>query len=137
MPSKECVFNREDELITIPGFMWHKNTTMPFSKVAFSFTQPSAQGLGAYQLVALRPDKMFSQYLMTSGWSCYEDLSFFVWYMDKNRPLPSGDAFDEFRQQDYERRKAAGFPKPLFPARFETPEATPEQQAERERIGGW
>ena len=137
MPPKECLFNRQDSLITIPGFMWHKNITMPFSEIAFSFTQPSAQGIGAYQLNILRPDKMFSQYLMTTGRSCYEDLSFFVWYMDKNRPLPPGDAFDEFRERDFERRKAEGFPKPLFPARFETPEHTPEQQEERERIGGW
>ena len=137
MPPKECIFNREDGLVTIPGFMWHKNITIPFNNIAFSFTQPSTQGIGAYQLVVLRPDKMFSQYLMTTGWSCYEDLSFLVWYMDKNRPLPSGDGFDQFRDLDFERRKALGFPKPLFPARFETPEATTEQQAERLMIGGW
>ncbi len=62
---------------------------------------------------------------------------FIVWYMDKNRPLPLGSAFDAFREKDFERRKKAGFPKPLFPATFDTPEATPEQQAERELIGGW
>ncbi len=41
------------------------------------------------------------------------------------------------RQQDYERRKAEGFPKPLYPSNIPTPEATKEQQAERKRIGGW
>ena len=63
-------------------------------------------------------------------------LLFFVIYYF-TRPLLPGDAFDEFRQRDFERRKAQGFPKPLFPARFDTPEATLEQQAERVRIGGW
>ncbi len=63
--------------------------------------------------------------------------NFFVWYMDKNRPLPPGKAFDPYRDQDFKRRKAEGFPKPLYPSNIPTPEATPEQQAERERIGGW
>ncbi len=63
--------------------------------------------------------------------------NFLVWYMDKNCPLPPGTAFDPYRQRDFERRKAEGFPKPLFPSNIPTPEATMEQQAERERIGGW
>ncbi|REH46496.1 hypothetical protein C7448_10756 [Tenacibaculum gallaicum] len=61
-------------------------------------------------------------------------LSFYVWYMDKNRPLPPGDAFDPYRQKDFERRKAEGFPPPLYySCGIPTPEATPEQQAEREQ----
>ncbi|CAA0234038.1 Probable transmembrane hypothetical protein [Tenacibaculum maritimum] len=69
---------------------------------------------------------------------CIEDFwSFTVWYMDKNRPLPPGSAFDVYREQDYQRRKAAGFPKPLYPSKIATPEATKEQQAARKRIGGW
>lgn len=63
--------------------------------------------------------------------------AFTVWYMDKNRPLPPGTVFDPYRQKDFERRKAAGFPRPLYPADFETPEANPEQQAQRKQIGGW
>jgi len=67
----------------------------------------------------------------------YKDWSFYVWYMDKNRPLPPGTAFDPYRQQDFERRKAEGFPKPLYESNVPTPEATPEQQKERLLIGGW
>jgi hypothetical protein len=63
--------------------------------------------------------------------------SYFVWYMDKNRPLPPGKAFDPYRQKDFERRKAEGFPKPLFESNIPTPEATKQQRAERKRIGGW
>ena len=66
-----------------------------------------------------------------------KEWSLYVWYMDKNRPLPPGTAFDPYRQKDFERRKAEGFPKPLYPSNIPTPEATPEQQQERLRIGGW
>ncbi len=66
-----------------------------------------------------------------------KDWSLYVWYMDKNRPLPPGTAFDPYRQKDFERRKNEGFPRPLYPSNIPTPEVTPEQQQERERIGGW
>jgi len=64
-------------------------------------------------------------------------MTFITWYMDKNRPLPPNKEFDQFRIKDFERRKAEGFPKPLYPGKIKTPEATKEQQAERKRIGGW
>ena len=67
----------------------------------------------------------------------YEEWSLYVWYMDKNRPLPPGTAFDAYRDKDFERRKTLGFPKPLYQSEVPTPEATPEQQAERKKIGGW
>ena len=67
----------------------------------------------------------------------YKDWSFYVWYMDKNRPLPPGTAFDPYREQDYERRKTLGFLRPLYYSNIPTPEATKEQQKERELIGGW
>ena len=72
-----------------------------------------------------------------ADWDRDDYWNFLVWYMDKNRPLPPGKAFDPYREQDFERRKAAGFPKPLYPSDIKTPEATPEQQKERQRIGGW
>jgi hypothetical protein len=40
---------------------------------------------------------------------------------------------DPFREEDYQRRKAEGFPPPLFCSCIPTPEATPEQQAERNK----
>jgi len=52
--------------------------------------------------------------------------------MDKNRPLPPGSAFDPYREKDFQRRKSEGFPPPLYKSTVPTPEATPEQQAERE-----
>jgi len=44
----------------------------------------------------------------------YAFWEFVVWYMDKNRPLPPGKVFDPYRKRDYERRKAEGFPEPLY-----------------------
>lgn len=138
MPKKELILNRKDGLITFPGFMWHKNITMPVESVVFKYTGPNAQGRGAFQLLIERPDALYTKYdCFLSGKDCYEDLSFLLWYMDRNRPLPTGSAFNEYRQQDFERRKSEGFQKPLFPSYFPTPEATPEQDEERRRIGRW
>jgi hypothetical protein len=137
MPQKECLFNRADGLVTFPGFMWHKNITMSIHKVLFAMSSPSMQGGGAFNLQIVRPDKTYSLWLCTLGMSCYEDLSFFLWYMDKNRPVPPGEGFDKYRDKDFRCRKAEGFPKPLFDSEFPTPEATEEQQKERELIGGW
>ena len=56
--------------------------------------------------------------------------SFYVWYMDKNRPLPPGTALDPYRQKDFERRKAEGFPSPLFESKIPTPEWEPEKDVD-------
>lgn len=139
MPYKECIFNRKDGLVTIPGVFWQANITMDIHTIEFIRSSPSAQGLGSHLLQVIRPGKgqFLSFYDLWLGGTCYEDLSFYLWYMDKNRPLPPGTAFDPYRQKDFERRKAEGFPEPLFPCYFQTPEANPEQQGERRKIGGW
>lgn len=111
---------------------------MLFEKVEFAYSTGGEDGVGGFMLQTIRPNKWktFDIYTIFGG-DCYEDMSFITWYMDKNRPLPPGDAFDPYRQQDFERRKAERFPKPLYPSKISTPEATKEQQAERKRIGGW
>ena len=78
------------------------------------------------------PQTKFTNFTLTAI-DVLDDLSFFVWYMDKNRPLPPGDAFDEYRELDFQRRKAEGFPSPLYPSFVPTPEVTKEQQAERDQ----
>lgn len=139
-PKKEQILNRKDGLITMTGFYWQKNITMPFRECLFAYSTGGEDGTSAFMLQTIRPStNRFSTFddFIVGGGDCYENMSFICWYMDKNRPLPPGDAFDEFRQQDYERRKAAGFPRPLYPSSIKTPEATKEQQKEREAIGGW
>ncbi|WP_139327734.1 hypothetical protein [Zobellia uliginosa] len=138
MPKKEHILNRMDGLITFTGSFWQKNITMTFDDVEFNYTTGNEDGTGAFILQAVRPNKIRSfDVFSLGGTNCYEDLAMITWYMDKNRPLPPGDAFDKFRQIDYERRKAEGFPRPLYPSNIPTPEATKEQQKERLKIGGW
>ena len=127
-----------DGTITFPGFMWKKNITMPFDKIKFSYTSGGPNVIGAYQLVIIRPDKAGSWLRFPfGGLDCYQDLAFLTWYMDKNRPLPPAKDLDSYREKDFERRKKAKFKKPLYRSQIPTPEATPEQQAEREKIGKW
>ncbi|MDO6676210.1 hypothetical protein Q4517_11705 [Tenacibaculum sp. 1_MG-2023] len=137
-PKKEQILNRRDGLITMTGFFWQKSITMSFKKVEFAYSTGGENMIGAFMLEAIRPNKWqtFDSFGY-GGAECYESMSFITWYMDKNRPLPPGDAFDPYREEDFERRKAEGFPKPLYPSKISTPEATKEQQAERKRIGGW
>ncbi|WP_320020307.1 hypothetical protein [Labilibaculum manganireducens] len=138
MPKKEIILNRMDSTITFPGFMWKKNITMPFDKIKFSYTSGGPNFIGAYMLVIVRPDKAGSTLgFPFPGIDCYQDLAYLTWYMDKNRPLPPAEDLDAYREKDFERRKKEKFKKPLYRSQIPTPEATPEQQAERERIGKW
>ncbi|QXP58180.1 hypothetical protein [Olleya sp. HaHaR_3_96] len=137
-PKKEKILNRRDGLLTMTGFFWQKSITMQFEKVEFAYSTGGENAVGAFLLEAIRPnDWPTFDYYCYGGNECYEGMSFITWYMDKNRPLPPGAAFDRFREQDFERRKAEGFTKPLYPSKIKTPEATKSQQAERKRIGGW
>ena len=136
-PKKEMVYDRLKGVITVTR-VFRKSVDIPFDTGygvrVYSNTSP---GVISSQLSFVSSKKkprvggILSQILVDDVWS------FTVWYMDKNRPLPPGDAFDAYRERDFERRKAEGFPKPLYPSKIKTPEATKEQQQERERIGGW
>ncbi len=138
-PNKEELLNRRDGLVTMPGFYWQKNITIPFKDCLFAYSTGGEDGTGAFRLEAIRPTESwfntFAEFNLGFG-HCYAAMSFICWYMDKNRPLPPGTAFDAYRERDYQRRKAAGFPYPLYPG-ITTPEATKAQQKERMAIGGW
>ena len=138
MPKQEDILNRRDGLMTFDGFFWQDNITMLFSEVEFCYSTGGDHLQGAFELQIMRPNKWVTFAVpFFCGRNCYEGMSFITWYMDKNRPLPPEELFDPYREADFQRRKAEGFPKPLYPSDIPTPEATPEQQAERERIGGW
>ena len=136
-PTKYFVANRQTGKLKVPismkkpavwidfneGFAYEKTAYLDnFYTSLFFQTKPE-----------VKPGAVFS----LADWEREDYWNFLVWYMDKNRPLPPGTAFDEYRQRDFERRKAAGFPKPLYKSAIPTPEATPEQQQERRKIGGW
>ncbi|MFL0111852.1 hypothetical protein V2594_03345 [Tenacibaculum maritimum] len=136
-PIKYLVYDRMNGIITVTR-AFRSSVAIPFSSgyglKGYSNTSP---GVISAQLNFISSKKkprvggIIAHNLVEENWS------FMVWYMDKNRPLPPGSAFDAYREQDYQRRKAAGFPKPLYPSKIATPEATKEQQAARKRIGGW
>src|SRR5690554_2657228 len=89
---------------------------MRFADIKFGYTSGGPNLIGGYMLQILRPDRFGTFELFTLGCgSCYEDLSFLTWCMDKNRPLPPGKPFDPFREKDFQRRKREKFPPPLVP----------------------
>lgn len=61
--------------------------------------------------------------------------SFLVWYMDRNRPLPPGQVFDQYRKEDYTRRKKQGFPKPLYKSKIVTIDIDDQVGLNRYTIG--
>ena len=136
LPYRELILDREAGTISLHKPFKKDNIIIPFNR-----------GIGWWKMTGTKSNFAFELWFSFKGRagqggvlaSVYieEFWDFVVWYMDKNRPLPPGTAFDPYREADFQRRKAEGFPKPLYGSIIETPEATPEQQAERERIGGW
>ncbi|WP_158975204.1 hypothetical protein [Cellulophaga sp. L1A9] len=135
-PKKELILDRMNGMITFPNYFYFKPFTMPFEDCLVAWSvKNSGVSPTAPRLSLLHPNGFTSTDVM--GADILEDWCFMNWYMDKNRPLPPGTAFDEYRLQDFERRKAEGFPKPLIPGTFHTPERTPSQHRQRKEIGGW
>ncbi len=56
-PKKEHILNRKDGLITMTGFFWQKNITMPFKKVEFAYSTGGENMVGAFRLEVIRPNK--------------------------------------------------------------------------------
>ena len=131
-------FDRENGTVELPGFLKEppvvdkfENKFVRFSSDSGGFTDHRAWSVkvSRYNKAGYR-NKPFALGRWTKGG--WETWSYWVWYMDRNRPLPPGTAFDEYRNADFERRKSEGFPPPLYKSRILTPETTPEQQIERE-----
>ncbi len=134
VPKKEIILNRMEGLITYPDWFFLKSHTRPFKDIkAFWTSTGGASGALGQRLVTTPPNSKRAIDLRMHPGLFDHSWSLIVWYMDKNRPLPPGSAYDEYREKDFERRKAEGFPPPLFPSRFPILEATPEQQAERDK----
>lgn len=63
-----------------------------------------------------------------------QELSFYLWYLDRNRPLPPGELFDSLRENDFLRRRSDNFKLPLFYADVATPEFKEEHQYQRDEV---
>lgn len=134
---KHILFDRENTIITMPKRNEREYFSLPFTHLKATIR---IEIDGSYELDFFNdpriPLSWRNEYLNMSLSNLFPNSSdywyFYVWYMDKNRPLPPGSAFDEFREADFERRKTEGFPPPLFKSAMPTPEATAEQQLVRE-----
>ena len=135
-PYKELILNREEGTISMPRAFKKENLVISVEEGEgiVKFTAGGGAAPDVY-LVFLHKNRKKGGHLSHSD--IYTFWEFVVWYMDKNRPLPPGTAFDPYREADFQRRKAEGFPKPLYKSYIPTPEATRRQQLERERIGKW
>ena len=91
--------------VTFPRHLFFPRCTIPFSKVIPGYSNGNLGFAHPYSGIVI---PVLGAY--DSGW-----WSFYVLYMDKNRPLPQGDTFDPYREKDFLRRKAEGFPKPIYP----------------------
>jgi len=126
-PPKKIILDRLNGIVTFPGVFYGKPITMPFDKVLAALKLNGKNGpvsLGFYHHKILATD-IDLDYTPIKSWS------FIVWYMDKNRSLPPGKLFDPYRKRDYERRKAEGFPEPLYESWIGNPEYS---QFYKERI---
>ena len=126
-PSKKIILDRLNGIITFPNVFYGKPITIPFDKVLAALKlngmgAPVSLGFYHHKILATNIDLDYSP---KSSWS------FIVWYMDKNRSLPPGKVFDPYRKRDYERRKAEGFPEPLYESWIGNPEYS---QFYKERI---
>ncbi len=135
-------FDRLNSLLIMPTSDEQSYFTIPFSHlIAGEVVTGTKHTYGGKSLAFINDTKpvMFRPWRPKDHISLHhaattpkEIWSYYVWYMDKNRPLPECEAFDKFREKDFERRKSAGFPPPLFKSRVPTLEASLEQQLLRE-----
>lgn len=117
---KRFGFDRKSGTVTYPRFLGIGSYKLPFEKVNFIYARAGMYVTERKGLAILRPNGMGRVFINLQYPERF--LSFYVWYMDKNRPLPLGTAFDPYRELDYDIRKAADFPSPLYPSLIETPE---------------
>ncbi|MBA6313680.1 hypothetical protein [Cellulophaga baltica] len=137
-PVKEIVLDRLNGKITYPKtFIDKEHRTIEFDSLHVYRTLTTSGDFAITGEKIFIKDRKFNYTWTLKTNECLEYWSFMVWYMDKNRPLPPGSAFDPYRENDYLRRKEEGFPKPLYPSGVTTPEAKPAWQRERKKIGGW
>lgn len=108
-PGQRYVFNRMKGTVTLPTPLWLPSCTIPFSK-AVPGNAFGSLGL-CHPFLGGMVRSIYGE--MTPQW-----WSFYVLYMDRNRPLPPGSAFDAYREKDFLRRKAEGFPEPLYEDHF-------------------
>ena len=115
-PKKLLILDRLNGLVTYPGFLYSKPYTMFFSDVVAKIVSSG----GRASLVFYHYNGITGTSISAGDYIPIRNWSFIVWYMDKNRPLPPGEAFDPYREKDFHRRKAEGFLPPLYKSNIPT-----------------
>lgn len=117
---RKFIFNRLDGTLTMRSSVLNwipKTITIPFEE-----TRIGISGTPIAKSVNVRlPNSKFRHLTIMMVRDFIDEtnfMSFIVWYMDRNRPLPLGEDLDPYREKDYQRRKAEGFPLPLYQAGF-------------------
>ncbi len=143
--NKLWILNRDDQTISIPYNYKNSQDIRPIKEVRSGYYIQTGGNTAAPSVVVPvvwhKSRIAIKNQSPLTTWKGEEKLksdfartwSYYLWYLDKNRPLPPGDLLDPFREEDFNRRKAEGFPPPLICSSIPTPEATPEQQAERNK----
>lgn len=88
-PSRRFVLDRMKGTVTFPRHLFFPRCTIPFSKVIPGYSNGNLGFAHPYSGIVI---PVLGAY--DSGW-----WSFYVLYMDKNRPLPQGDTFDPYREK--------------------------------------
>ncbi|MDU1891899.1 MAG: hypothetical protein E6767_14525 [Dysgonomonas sp.] len=120
--SKAIIFNRKAGTVSYPVYEDEKIVSYikPFDECDFVINEqeniPTALYIGHTEDLQQNPLITYKQ--PQRVWS------FIVWYMDKNRPLPSGEILEPYREQDQKRRSKAGFLPPLYPSEIDFSETT-------------
>lgn len=129
-PPRKVTFHRKEGVVEVPA-PWLKGWN-PKNTIFLDFQTLDLPMTGMGRKIKY-PDNQFFL-LDMQGNNDDKVLSLLFWYMDPNRPLPPGKIFDPYRQADFKRRKAEGFPQPLVESWIKTPEDTKEQQQERDAV---
>lgn len=121
--AKRCrdrvIFDRNNSTVTYRHTFGLRTAVAPFNEILFQRRMMSFYN--SDYILALRVPGTVSWAVLSFGYP-ETFISLYTWYMDKNRPLPPGDQFDEYREADYLRRRAEEFPLPLYYSAIETPE---------------
>lgn len=123
-PHREIIFDRIAGTINYSS--WGKSKTVIFEKTPFVGVDTKSRGghIVYSSIQILYTHGLFGYSIFTTKEiaDIFRYWSFIVWYMDKNRPLPTGEIFDPYREADYERRRLEGFPKPLYSSQLSIPQ---------------
>lgn len=115
---KQIILNRREGTITYPKFLLPIQETILFDNAKFLTGFVGLQGESFPCLRLRRKDGRTWVTFNTANVLYYT----YIWYMDRNRPLPPGTVFNPYREKDYQLRKTEGFPAPLYDSYVNTPD---------------